>query len=73
MATLTDAWIAAQAALPPGWRLEGLRCTSTGLAPEQRGDGWLAEACGPGGGCLKVERAEPEQALESLTDQLQTR
>jgi hypothetical protein len=66
MVTLTDAWNAAEAALPAGWHLEGLRCTSTGLAPEQRGDRWLAEACGPNGACAKVERGQPEQALQEL-------
>lgn len=70
MATLTDAWNAAHAALPAGWRLEGLRCTSTGLAPEQRGDRWLAEACGPNDACVKVEREEPEQALAELATEV---
>jgi len=70
MPTLTEAWHTAQAALPPGWRLEGLRCTSTGLAPDQRGDQWMAEACGPEGACLKVESDEPEQALAALIAKL---
>lgn len=70
MATLTEAWNTAQAALPAGWRLEGLRCTSTGLAPEHRRDRWLAEACGPEGACLKVESGEPHHALASLTQKL---
>jgi hypothetical protein len=70
MPTLTEAWHTAQEALPRGWRLEGLRCTSTGLAPDQRGDQWMAEACGPGSACLKVESGEPDQALAALTEQL---
>jgi hypothetical protein len=70
MAALTDAWHATKDALPPGWRLEGLRCTSTGLAPEQRGDRWLAEACGPRGACVKVEMGEPAQALAALTEKV---
>jgi hypothetical protein len=68
MATVSEAWNATEAALPAGWRLEGLRCTSTGLAAEQRGDRWLAEACGPEGACVKVESGQPEQALAALTD-----
>ncbi len=66
---LTEAWNAAQAATPAGWHLEGLCCTSTGLAPDQRGDRWLAEACGPDSTCLKVEEGHPHDALYSLTVQ----
>ena len=67
---MTDAWNAAAAALPPGWRLQGLRCTSTGLAPEERDDRWLAEACGPDGACVRLEHSEPEAALAELADRL---
>jgi hypothetical protein len=67
---LTDAWNGAASALPPGWRLEGLRCTSTGLRPSQRGDDWIAEACGPDEACIRVESSDPHQALASLTQQL---
>jgi hypothetical protein len=66
MQTLADVWKATEAALPGGWRLEGLRCTSTGLAPDQRGDRWVAEACGPSGACVKVESGQPEDALADL-------
>jgi hypothetical protein len=68
MTTLAEAWNTAQAALPAGWCLEGLRCTSTGLAPEQRGDQWLAEACGPDGACVKVESVDPDAALAALAE-----
>lgn len=68
MTTLAEVWNATEAALPAGWRLEGLRCTSTGLAPQERGDRWLAEACGPNGACVKVEGGQPEEALAALTD-----
>jgi len=30
--------------MPLGWHLDSLRCTSTGLAPEQRSDRWVAVA-----------------------------
>lgn len=70
MADIQEAWEAAQAATPSGWRLEGLRCTSTGLAPDQRGDRWLAEACGPAGACVRVEDAEPDRALHRLARRL---
>lgn len=70
MATLTDYWNRADAAKPLGWRLEGLRCASTGLVPEQRSDRWLAEACGPQGECLKREAGSAQDALISLTEEL---
>ncbi len=43
------AWTAAQRQLPEGWALDGLRCASTGLTPEQRSDDWIAVALGPNG------------------------
>lgn len=70
MQTLTDVWNATEAALPAGWRLEGLRCTSTGLTPEQRGDRWVAEACGPAGACVTVESGQPERALAALPEEI---
>lgn len=70
MTTLTDAWNSAASALPAGWRLEGLRCTSTGLSPSQRADDWIAEACGPNDACVQVESSDPQQALATLTQRL---
>lgn len=70
MTTLTDAWNSATSALPAGWRLEGLRCTSTGLSPSQRGDDWIAEACGPNEACIRVESGDPQQALATLAQKL---
>jgi hypothetical protein len=71
MPTLSDVWKSTEAALRPEWRLEGLRCTSTGLTPDRRGDRWVAEACGPSGACVKVESGQPEDALASLGDRVQ--
>ena len=34
-------WAEVEEQLPPGWRLDGLRCASTGLTPEER-----SEECG---------------------------
>ena len=70
MPTLADAWNVAADSTPPGWHIEGLRCTSTGLEPERRGNRWLAEACGPNEGCLKIERADPAEALRDLSYEL---
>ncbi len=47
MRDLTEAWNDAQARLPDGWALEGLRCASTGVDTEQRSDEWIAAAIGP--------------------------
>lgn len=73
MATLGEAWTRAASALPAGWWLAGLRCTSTGLDPSQRGDDWIAEACGPNGECLLIESSEPAVALATLTERLLAR
>jgi hypothetical protein len=60
----------ADAAKPPDWELMGLRCMSSGMAPASRSDRWLAEACGPQDGCVKVESHSAEDALQQLTSQL---
>jgi hypothetical protein len=70
MTTLTDAWHSAASALPAGWRLEGLRCSSTGLSPSQRGDDWIAEACGPDDACIRIQSSDPQDALATLTRKL---
>jgi hypothetical protein len=67
---LTALWRMADAAKPPDWELMGLRCTSSGLAPDSRSDRWLAEACGPADGCVKVESHSAEDALQQLTGRL---
>ena len=45
LGALSQAWMAAEASLPPGWRLEGVTCASTGLQAEQRSDRCLTD-CG---------------------------
>jgi len=55
-----------QAAMPLGWHLDSLRCASTGLAAEQRSDGWVAVAVGPAGEKLEAEGGEPVAALGAL-------
>lgn len=57
----------------PGWELQDLQCTSTGLQPHLRGSDWLAEAWGPAGECIKVDACDPAEALLGLADQLQLR
>jgi hypothetical protein len=41
---LTRAWREAEGQLPNGWRLDGLRCASTSLRPEDRSGDWIAVA-----------------------------
>jgi limonene-1,2-epoxide hydrolase len=58
-AGLNRAWIAAEAALPLEWRIEGLTCASEGLQPEQRSDRWRAWATGPKGERIEGEGERP--------------
>jgi len=65
---LNRAWITAEAALPLGWRLEGLTCASTGLQPEQRSDLWRAWATTPDG--RSIEGEGPIAVLNALAREL---
>lgn len=65
---LTEAWRRTQAALPTGWQLDGLRCASEGLAPDQRSDDWVAVAFGPDGVERRSRAADPIAALAGLVD-----
>lgn len=67
---LGEAWRRAQEALPAGWQLEGLRCASDGLAPDQRSDDWIAVAVGPGGEERRVRASDPFKALDGLAASL---
>jgi hypothetical protein len=70
---LNRAWIAASAALPLEWRLEGVVCTSTGLRPEERSDRWRAWAAGPNGQTTEGEGDNPISALHALARELRPR
>ena len=59
-------WARVQAALPDGWSVDGLRCASTGLAPEERSDDWIAIALGPDGEERASRAPDPVAALEGL-------
>ena len=67
---LAEAWRAAQARLPQGWTLEGLRCASTGLTPGQRSEDWVAVATGPSGEEQSHRAEDPRSALEGLARSL---
>jgi hypothetical protein len=63
---VTDAWRAAQADLPSGWVLDGLRCASTSLREEDRSDDWIARAVGPDGAVREFQAADPAEALAGV-------
>jgi hypothetical protein len=65
-------WVATQARLPEGWSLDGLRCASTGLAPAERSDDWVAVATGPDGEERSALAGTPGEALEALAAGLES-
>jgi hypothetical protein len=67
---LDRAWVTVSAALPPGWRLEGLWRASKGLQPQQRSNRWRAWAVGPRGEAVKSEGDGPNGALHALARDL---
>jgi hypothetical protein len=70
-AGLNRAWIAASAALPIGWRLEGVTCASEGLQLEERSDRWRAWAPGPTGERIEGEGEGLASALNALARELE--
>jgi hypothetical protein len=67
---LNRAWISAEAALPLGWRIEGVTCVSTGLQPGQPSQRWRAWATGPKGERIEAEGDWPIGALHALAGEL---
>ena len=65
-------WAATQARLPEGWSLDALRCASTGLAPAERSDDWVAVAIGPAGETRSARAQAPDEALEALAVRLES-
>ncbi len=68
---LSRAWAEVQAGLPAGWSLDGLRCASTGLGPDQRSDDWIAVAVGPGAVVREARANDPVAALAALASAFQ--
>lgn len=64
--TLATKWAATEAAMPRPWRLDSLRCASTGLAAEERSERWVAVALDAAGHVAEAEAASPEEALDAL-------
>jgi hypothetical protein len=67
---LLAAWRATEATLPAGWRIEALRCASTGLDPASRSDDWVAAAAGPAGARVERRSASAVTALAELAEAL---
>ena len=70
---LEGAWRATEHALPEGWLLDSLRCTSTGLQPGERADRWRAIALGSNGDSLEGSGIGPIEALADLVQRLRLR
>jgi hypothetical protein len=64
---LTRAWREAEKQLPKGWRLDGLRCASTSLRPEDRSDDWVAVAVNADGEERRHRASDPLAALAGST------
>ena len=63
---LSGVWAEVEERLPPGWRLDGLRCASTSLAPADRSEEWVAVVVGPAGETRTNHAADPVDALRGL-------
>jgi hypothetical protein len=68
--SLTAAWIRTQAQLPPGWKLDSLRCASTSLAVADRSEDWIAVAIGPDGTARTHRAPDPIAALAGVAADL---
>jgi len=68
---LTTTWREVEALLPTGWHLDGLRCASTGLRPEDRSVEWIVVAIDASGAEIQHRAATPDAALCELPDRVQ--
>ncbi len=67
---LTGSWIAAQATLPPEWRLMGVVRGPREVDPKISSDSWVAWARGPKGERVDGQGGSAEQALDDLTNKM---
>ena len=63
---LTRSWSAAQGRLPDGWRVEALRCASSGPSTDSGSADWTATAVGPAGEERSYRADDAISALEGL-------
>ena len=59
--------------MPPGWRVDSLRCTSTGIQAHERSEGWRTLGHGPDGDIEEVDGLDPIAALQELIEQVARR
>jgi hypothetical protein len=65
---LTQSWIAAQATLPPEWRLMGVVRGPREVDPQIHSDSWVAWVRGPKGERVDGQADSAEGALDALTN-----
>jgi hypothetical protein len=68
---LGAAWAEAEAALPEGWRLNGLTSVDYHVGPLTLG--WIAHAVGPSSGAIGDAADTPAAALHALAAKLRER
>jgi len=59
-------YLALQQSLPAGWLLDGVRCASSGLKPDQRSDAWQAVARAADGASITGSGLTAFAALDDL-------
>jgi hypothetical protein len=65
---LTQSWIAAEATLPPEWRLMGVARGPREVDPQIRSESWVAWARGPNGQRADGQGESPMGALDALAN-----
>jgi hypothetical protein len=65
---LTQSWIAAEATLPPQWRLMGVARGPREVDPQIRSESWVAWARGPNGQRVEGQGGSAEGALDALAN-----
>ena len=65
---MTQSWIAAQATLPPEWRLMGVVCGPREVDPQIHSDSWVAWARGPKGERVDGQADSAQGALDALAN-----
>ena len=69
---LGAAWRETEALLPAGWRMDGLRCASTGLRLEDRSEEWIAVAVDGSGAEVHHRASSADAALRGLPARVRT-
>ena len=72
-AGLTQSWIAAEATLPPEWRLMGVARGPREVDPQIRSESWVAWARGANGQRVDGQGQSPSGALDALANAMRKR